>query len=265
MKTKAARFFEERVQEWKDRHSSPDDFWYRSNTFGSHFLSKYLPPYSQCLEIGCAAGHFSELLYRQGHAVFGVDISPGMVEAARIRLSTMGVPENHFQRCAQTSLPFNDHMFDLVTCLSVLPYIENQPRYLSEIYRVLKPEGLAFLNNVNRASLHATIQLIKQLPKAFGGRYFVHKSWFLGMYTSMCHGYSSGGFVDLSKSIQARSANALDRFLVEAGFSIVDGYDMYNLRRLDQNPLSRVGLSAWSARRWAWNHFGLYRKRLRSA
>jgi ubiquinone/menaquinone biosynthesis C-methylase UbiE len=265
IETKADQFFEERVQEWEKHHSSPKDYWYRRNALGSHFLLKYLSGHLKCLEIGCAAGQFSELLCRQGHVVFGVDISSGMVEATRTRLRALGVPEVNFQSCAATSLPFDKESFDLVTALDVLPYIENQPAYLREVHRVLKPGGLAFLNNVNRASLHMTILLITRLPKAFGGRYLVHRSWFLGMCKGMCHGYSSGGFVDLSKAIQARSANMLDRFLVEAGFTVLDGYDMYNLCILDRNPLDRRKLASWAARRWAWNHFGLYRKESRSA
>jgi hypothetical protein len=54
----------------------------------------------------------------------------------------------------------------------------------------------------------------------------------------------------------------LDRFFVDADFNVVGSYDMYNLRRLDQNPLDRKRFSAWAARRWAWNHFGLYKKNI---
>jgi len=70
--------------------------------------------------------------------VFEVDISPKMVEAARRRLSALGIAENHFQCCEVDSLPFNNNTFDLVNALDVLPYVESQPRYLREIYRVLK-------------------------------------------------------------------------------------------------------------------------------
>jgi len=260
--TAAGQFFDQKVEEWVERYSSPDDFWYRSNTLGSNFLAKYLPSQAACLEIGCAAGQFSELLHRQGHLVFGVDIAPGMIEAARRRLGHLGVSEGNFQCYDGHFLPFDDSTFDLVTALSVLPYIENQPDYIREVHRVLKPGGLAFCNNVNRGSLHMMILLIKLFPHAFGGTYLVHRSWFVGMYKALRHGYSSGGFVDLSKAIQARSAKMLDRFFVDADFNVVGSYDMYNLRRLDQNPLDRKRFSAWAARRWAWNHFGLYKKNI---
>jgi SAM-dependent methyltransferase len=260
--TSAAQFFEQRVEEWKEHHTSPDDYWYRRNVLGCDWLSRHLPTRAKCLEVGCAAGQFSELLHRRGHMVFGVDISPGMVEASRRRLSALGVPSSHVQQCEAESLAFADNTFDLVIALDVLPYVENQPRYLREIYRVLKPEGLAFLTNVNRRSLFMKVNLIRVFPRAFAGKYFVPGPWWWrGVYKSLRTGYSSGGFVDLSRAVQARSAGRLDRFLVEAGFSVAGGYDMYNFRRLDRNPFGRKGLSAWAARRWAWNHFGLYRKR----
>jgi ubiquinone/menaquinone biosynthesis C-methylase UbiE len=261
-RTKAAQFFDERVEEWQRRHSTPEDYWYRRNTLGSSWLSRYLGRNSKCLEIGCAAGQFCELLYRQGHVVFGVDIAEAMIETSRRRLAALGVPASHFQCCEPDSLPFGDNSFDLATGLDVLPYVEDQPHFLKEVGRVLRPNGLAFFTNVNPRSLFTLVTVIKILPKAFGGKYFVPgRSWWRGLYKFIRTGYSSGGFVDLPKAVQARSADMLDRFFVEAGFSIVDGYDMYNLRRFDRRPFDRKPFSAWAARQWAWNHFGLYRKR----
>jgi SAM-dependent methyltransferase len=202
-------------------------------------------------------------LYRQGHKVFGVDISPGMIEASRKRLGALGVPESSFQYCEATSLPFDDNSFDVVVALDVLPYLENQPRYLKEVCRLLKPGGLAFFNNVNRGSLFVKIALVTSFPGAFRGKYFIPGPWWWrSTYNYIRTGYASGGFVDLSKAVQARSAHRLDLFFREAGFNVVGGYDMYNVHGLDRSPLDRKGFSAWAARRWAWNHFGLYRKKV---
>lgn len=261
-KTRTARYFDERVEEWEKHHSSSEDYWYRRNNLGACWVSKHLHQRSNCLKIGCAAGQFSELLHHQGHVVFGVDVSPRMVEASRKRLSALGVPESYFRCCEPNTLPFDDNTFDLVVGLDVLPYVENQPRYLREVHRILKPEGLAFFNNVNRGSLFVKITLIKSFSTAFKGKYFIPGPWWWrGTYNYLRTGYASGGFVDLSKAVQARSAYRLDLFFVKAGFDIIGGYDMYNLRGLDRVPLDRKGFCAWAARRWGWNHFGLYRKK----
>ena len=115
---------------------------------------------------------------------------------------------------------------------------------------------------MNRGFLFVKVTLIRSFPKAFGGKYFIPGPWWWrGVYNYVRTGLHAGGFVDLSKAVQARSADMVDRFCIEAGFSIIDRYDMYNLRRLDQNPFDRKGFSASAARRWAWIHLGLYRKR----
>ena len=261
-RSRTAEFFEARVQEWNEHYSEPDDYWYRRNVLAGAWLAKHLRPGWKSLEIGCATGQLSELLHHRGQIVYGVDISPGMVTAAQTRLGRLGVPFSHFQVCEPGGLPFPDRYFDFVAALDVLPYVENQPQYIREVRRVLKPGGLAFLNNVNRGSLFVSLTTLRVLPSGFGGRYLVPgPSWWRSLGRFIRTGYSSGGFVDLSKAVQARSADALDRMFEENSFTTIGGYDMYNIRYLDSNPVARTGLSAWAARRWAWNHFGLYQAR----
>jgi ubiquinone/menaquinone biosynthesis C-methylase UbiE len=258
----ATEHFDQRVDEWQQRSEDPDDYWSRRAALGAQFLSRHLPPHARCLDVGCATAQFSEFLHRQGHEVYGVDIAPAMVQAAHRRMGPLGVPEAHFRYCAGDSLPFGDAAFDLISALDVLPYVADQPRYLRELHRVLKPGGLALLSSVNRGSLFVNLLLIKRLFTCIpGGKYIVPGRWWWRQTSNLLRtGYWSGGCVDLSRAVQARSAAALDRFCREAGFRVVDGFDMYNLRRLDRDPLGRRGFSAWAARRWAWNHFGLYAK-----
>ncbi|OLC93318.1 MAG: hypothetical protein AUI92_03165 [Thaumarchaeota archaeon 13_1_40CM_3_38_6] len=42
-------------------------------------------------------------------------------------------------------LPFKDDAFDFLSCYSVLPYVENLDRVFKEIYRVMKPCGIAVI------------------------------------------------------------------------------------------------------------------------
>lgn len=44
-----------------------------------------------------------------------------------------------------TDIPYKDHMFDLIICNHVLEHIPNEVKALSELYRVLKIDGTAFL------------------------------------------------------------------------------------------------------------------------
>lgn len=44
-----------------------------------------------------------------------------------------------------TVLPFKDDVFDFLTCYSVFPYIVNLDAALKEIYRIMKPSGIAVI------------------------------------------------------------------------------------------------------------------------
>lgn len=253
MSDATTRFFNGKVEEWQRRYATPDDYWYRRNVLSAGWLTRWLPPRARCLEIGCAAGQLSELLHDRGHDVYGADVSSAMIDTARGRMSQRSVPEDHFRLCDIESLPFPDEMFDLAVGLDLLPYIENQPRYLGEVGRVLKRGGLALFNNVNPRALYVKIAVIRVLlPPQLG--------WSSHIRNLLQTGYWSGGFVDLSKAVQARSAESLDAFFADAGFGMVGGYDMYNLNSLDRRPLGRSRLGTRLARRWGWNHFGLYVK-----
>jgi ubiquinone/menaquinone biosynthesis C-methylase UbiE len=254
------KFFDSRVGEWQSRSEDADDYWSRRIGFGVRLLEEHLPPRARCLDVGCATAALSERLHRLGHDVYGVDIAEAMVQAARRRMNPLGVPEDHFTGCARDALPFEKGNFDLVSALDVLQYVENQPAYIRELRRVLKPGGLALVTNTNRGSLFVNLQLIKRVFTCIpGGRYIVPGLWWWRQnYLLLRTGYWSGGFVNLSRAVQARSANKLDRFFEQAGFRVVGGLDMYHLPRLDRDPLGRKGFSAWAARRWAWNHVGLY-------
>ena len=45
-----------------------------------------------------------------------------------------------------TDITFDDNFFDLIMCTHVLEHIPDDKKAMSELYRVLKPGGLAFLN-----------------------------------------------------------------------------------------------------------------------
>lgn len=44
-----------------------------------------------------------------------------------------------------TTIPFNDHTFDLILCSHVLEHVPNDHQAMRELYRVLKPGGIALI------------------------------------------------------------------------------------------------------------------------
>jgi SAM-dependent methyltransferase len=57
----------------------------------ANLLAKYIPARSAVLDAGCGTGSLAVLLAEQGHSADGVDLSPRMIEAARIKAAAHNV------------------------------------------------------------------------------------------------------------------------------------------------------------------------------
>ena len=213
------------------------------------FLERHLPPGSSCLDVGCAAGDLSAELARRGHRVFAVDIAHAMVARARERLEPLGVPRDHVLACGSSSLPFADDSFDLVSALTVLPYVEDQPPYVRELRRVLRPGGLMMIAIKPRSSPFRMIEAARALRR--------RRSWPVAR-NLLRTGLSSGGYVS-AEAEGARSAQALDRLVEDEGLRRIDWFGEYGPgARWDGDPLKRGRLGRVLARRLAWTYAALY-------
>lgn len=94
-------------------------------------MSQYVNFDGMILEIGCGRG----LMRTVGPHYIGIDIS---IEALK---------GNNFARSVSSAeiLPFPDQIFDFVFSFHTLEHVGSPEHVLSEINRVLKPNGVAFL------------------------------------------------------------------------------------------------------------------------
>jgi demethylmenaquinone methyltransferase / 2-methoxy-6-polyprenyl-1,4-benzoquinol methylase len=104
------------------------------------------PPDHVCsLDVGTGTGAvpitLREFVRHQGLTV-GCDCSVGMLRRAARR-----VPGLHAVAADATALPFADGIFDVVTASFVLSHILDDQGALREVFRVLKPSGIAVLSN----------------------------------------------------------------------------------------------------------------------
>ncbi|MEW6236877.1 MAG: class I SAM-dependent methyltransferase [Candidatus Omnitrophota bacterium] len=107
------------------------------------------------LDAPCGAGRHSLDLARQGHLVYGVDISNyllGIAQKESINLTVQYPPR--FVRGLMQALPFKDCYFQYAICLfSSFGYGENEKENLAvleEFARVLYPGGKALIDVMNR-------------------------------------------------------------------------------------------------------------------
>ncbi len=96
------------------------------------------------LDIGCGAGLDSLIAAKSvgpsGH-VIGLDMTPEMLEKARLSASDMGFDNVDFQDGYAESLPIPDGWADVVISNGAINLSPHKPTVFDEIFRVLKPGG----------------------------------------------------------------------------------------------------------------------------
>lgn len=93
---------------------------------------------SKILDFGCNTGFFAGKLQEEGFDVYGVDMSKDAIEFGMKR----GVKN---LVVGKTPVPFADNTFDLVMALDVIEHIEDHNAAMSDLHRVLKEGGDAFV------------------------------------------------------------------------------------------------------------------------
>jgi ubiquinone/menaquinone biosynthesis C-methylase UbiE len=103
-------------------------------------------PGSRVLDLGCGWGRVLKPVLDRGALAVGLDISHNMLQKAKYHIINKGHPAL-LARGDGTSLPFKDGGFDLVYSLLVLQHLskENGSLVFSEVSRVLKPGGVAYI------------------------------------------------------------------------------------------------------------------------
>ncbi len=94
------------------------------------------------LEIGSGAGAHSALFNHRGAEVVALDLTPDRVVTTARKLDQLEPTSLAVQGDARR-LPFSDGWFDIVYSNGVLHHSPDIDRSVSEVYRVLKPGGLA--------------------------------------------------------------------------------------------------------------------------
>ena len=115
------------------------------------------------LDVGCGAGFFSILLAKEGHEVFGIDLTPEMIENA-IQLAEEENADCCFQVMDAENPMFADETFDVVISRNLTWTLPNAEHAYGEWMRVLKTDGvlLNFDANYGKEDVADT----KGLPEA---------------------------------------------------------------------------------------------------
>ena len=98
----------------------------------------------KALDVGCGEGRFCRMLRQHGIDATGIDPTPALLEAARLRDK-----KGTYLEARAECLPFNDNAFDLVVSYLSLIDIPDMELAIAEMARVLAPNGTLLIANLN--------------------------------------------------------------------------------------------------------------------
>lgn len=136
-------------------------------------LKTYKKSNARLLDLGCGIGLTLSMLSQEFPQSIGCDVDKKALGAARIILKKVGVKIPLIIYDGKT-LPFDDHVFDIVTAIEVIEHVNHPRLFLKEIKRVLKPDGILHITTGNKwwpYEPHFKLPFLSYLPPQIANLY----------------------------------------------------------------------------------------------
>lgn len=118
----------------------------RHGAFAAMAKELDLQPGDDLLDIGCGPGGLLTEQASGVHFVAGLDLSDISLEMARQRLGDrIAAGTAEVAKGDAMALPWEDGRFSVVASMNCVKFVQDPPRVVQEMYRVLRPGGRAFL------------------------------------------------------------------------------------------------------------------------
>ncbi|HSW66038.1 MAG TPA: class I SAM-dependent methyltransferase [Bacillota bacterium] len=98
------------------------------------------------LDIASGSGYGTQLLAKKAKKVYGVDVDKTSVQYAA---EHYGAPNIEYKVGDGEAIPLEDNSVDVVVTFETIEHIKDYRKFLSEVKRVLKPDGLAIVSTPN--------------------------------------------------------------------------------------------------------------------
>ncbi|MCL1463547.1 bifunctional 2-polyprenyl-6-hydroxyphenol methylase/3-demethylubiquinol 3-O-methyltransferase UbiG [Argonema galeatum] len=150
MKKNDLEFYDLNANNWWEEDSKIYAL-YHLNKPRFEFFDRYVPNWQglKALDVGCGGGFSCEFMADRGVEVSGIDRSAKCIEKAQEHAVKRGIKIDYKYGLAE-EMPYEDNTFDVVVCVDVLEHIADLNKVISEINRILKPNGLFFFDTINR-------------------------------------------------------------------------------------------------------------------
>ena len=121
-----------------------ENYWFRRHEAAYEALLPFCPG-AVVLEAGCGEGYGADRIAEVAGTVVGLDYDP-----AAVRHVAAAYPRVRAVRGNLAGLPLAAGSIDVVANLQVLEHLWDQPQFLAECARVLRPAGTLLLTTPNR-------------------------------------------------------------------------------------------------------------------
>ncbi|OGP30800.1 MAG: hypothetical protein A2073_05065 [Deltaproteobacteria bacterium GWC2_42_11] len=146
------------------------------------------------LDIGCGTGNYTYEIKKRGGKAIGMDTDFYMVLFAKDKAIVSGTKPLFIVGNAEV-MPFKEKVFDGVLEVASLCFIQHPEKTIKEMHRILKPEGIIAIGELNRLSYWAFLRRTKGW---FKETVYKHARFFsIRTLTEMLH---ETGFKDLQRS-----------------------------------------------------------------
>jgi ubiquinone/menaquinone biosynthesis C-methylase UbiE len=128
------------------------------------------PPEADVLELGCGRGDLWEQnagRIPSGWRLTLTDLSDGMAGETRRRLTGAGLGRARFAQANIERIPFPDAHFDVVIANHMLHHVPDRARAISEVRRVLKPNGVFFASGNGQRHLRELFEMAARAAPVF--------------------------------------------------------------------------------------------------
>ena len=129
-------------QEWIE--TLPKELWEYCAAVGNPFLDAEIAEGDRVVDLGCGAGVdvlVARLHVGESGRVYGVDITPKMVEKASEHANLAGFTNVEIIESSFDNVPLEDESVDVVISNGAINLTSCKESVFTEIYRILKPEG----------------------------------------------------------------------------------------------------------------------------
>lgn len=102
------------------------------------------------LDIGCGGGILSESMAQHGAQVTGIDMSPKVLEVAKLHLYESGQRVDYRLISAEALALEQPHAYDIVTCMEMLEHVPDPSSIVKACATLARPGGYIFFSTLNR-------------------------------------------------------------------------------------------------------------------